>query len=72
MLSAFTLISGASIGVDRLAALLEMADAMPEEEDGPVFVSFFDKQLTVEYQKIAYEYISFSISSLSKYCFVKR
>ena len=46
---------GASIGVDRLAALLEMADAMPEPEDGPVFISFFDSQLTVEYQKMAYE-----------------
>lgn len=46
---------GASIGVDRLAALLEMADAMPELEDGPVFIVHFDDSLEVEYQKMAFE-----------------
>lgn len=46
---------GASIGVDRLAALLEMADAMPEQEDGPVFIVYFDDAMRTEYQKMAYE-----------------
>ncbi len=46
---------GASIGVDRLAALLEMADAMPEQEDGPVMIVHFDDKLTIEYQKMAFE-----------------
>lgn len=46
---------GASIGVDRLAALLEMADAMPEQEDGPVVIVHFDDALVLEYQKMASE-----------------
>jgi len=44
---------GASIGVDRLAALLEMADAMPEKENGPVLIVNFDDSLVLEYQKMA-------------------
>lgn len=46
---------GASIGVDRLAALLEMADAMPEPHDGPVLIVYFDDELRLEYQQMAYE-----------------
>lgn len=46
---------GASIGVDRLAALLEMADALPQQEDGPVLITHFDDDFALEYQKIAAE-----------------
>jgi histidyl-tRNA synthetase len=46
---------GASIGVDRLAALLEMANALPPKEDGPVLVTYLDSEFALEYQKIAAE-----------------
>ncbi len=45
--------TGASIGVDRLAALLQMANPQKVKAEGPVFIAYFDDGLQTEYYKIA-------------------
>ncbi len=45
--------TGASIGVDRLAAILPYANAAKAAADGPVFVVLFDDEMMSEYQLIA-------------------
>ncbi len=45
--------TGASIGVDRLAELLQLTNQTDILEDGPVFIATFDDSLMSEYQKIA-------------------
>ena len=47
--------TGASIGVDRLAALLQMADKEAVKAEGPVFIAYFDDELQTQYYKIAKE-----------------
>ena len=47
--------TGASIGVDRLAELLQLTKQSDILEDGPVFIAMFDDNLMSEYQKIAIE-----------------
>ena len=45
--------TGASIGVDRLAALLHMAKPEEVNAQGPVFIAYFDDNLQVKYYEIA-------------------
>ena len=45
--------TGASIGVDRLAALLQMANPEEVKAQGPVFIAYFDDNLQVKYYEIA-------------------
>ena len=45
--------TGASIGVDRLAALLQMANEEKVVAEGPVFIAYFDNELQTEYYEIA-------------------
>ncbi len=47
--------TGASIGIDRLAELLQLTNQTDALEDGPVFIANFDDNLMNEYQKIALE-----------------
>lgn len=47
--------TGASIGIDRLAALLQMANPDEVKAEGPVFIAYFDDNLQLEYYKIARE-----------------
>ncbi len=47
--------TGASIGVDRLAELLQLTNQTDALEDGPVFIASFDDNLMNEYQKLAGE-----------------
>jgi histidyl-tRNA synthetase len=45
--------TGLSIGVDRLAELLQLTNQAPEKISGPVLIVVFDNNLMPEYQKIA-------------------
>ncbi len=45
--------TGASIGVDRLAELLQLTNQTDILDDGPVFIANFDDNLMNEYQKVA-------------------
>lgn len=45
--------TGLSIGVDRLAELLQLTNQAPEKISGPVLIVVFDDNLMPEYQKIA-------------------
>lgn len=45
--------TGASIGVDRLAELLQLTNQAPKKILGPVLIIVFDNNLMTEYQKIA-------------------
>ncbi len=45
--------TGASIGVDRLAAILQMANPDEVKAQGPVLIAYFDDSLLNEYHKIA-------------------
>ncbi len=45
--------TGASIGVDRLAEIMTLTGKVPQKNDGPVFITYFDDELMPEYQKIA-------------------
>ena len=45
--------TGASIGVDRLAALLKMVKPEEAKADGPVFIAYFDDELQPLYYEIA-------------------
>lgn len=47
--------TGASIGVDRLAELLNMLNPGGAEATGPVLIAYFDDQLQNEYYRIARE-----------------
>lgn len=47
--------TGASIGVDRLAALLSMAKQDAIKAEGPVMIAYFDEELQNEYYRIAQE-----------------
>ncbi len=47
--------TGASIGIDRLAELLQLTQQTDDLEDGPVFIVLFDEHLMPEYQQIAHE-----------------
>lgn len=47
--------TGASIGVDRLAALLNMAKPEEYKAEGPVLIAYFDDELQNEYYRIARE-----------------
>src|SRR6185436_8299418 len=45
--------TGLSIGVDRLAELLQLTKQAPKQIPGPVLIVVFDNNLMTEYQKIA-------------------
>ena len=45
--------TGASIGVDRLAELLQLTNQAPKQIAGPVLIVVFDNNLMTEYQKMA-------------------
>ncbi|MEO1262254.1 MAG: histidine--tRNA ligase [Bacteroidota bacterium] len=45
--------TGASIGVDRLAALLQMVKSEDVKMEGPVFIAYFDDELQPLYYEIA-------------------
>ncbi|HQI70522.1 MAG TPA: histidine--tRNA ligase [Bacteroidales bacterium] len=45
--------TGASIGVDRLAELLQLTNQCQSDFNGPVFIAAFDDTLAMEYQRIA-------------------
>ncbi len=45
--------TGASIGVDRLAAILQMANPDEVKAQGPVIIAYFDDALLNDYHKIA-------------------
>lgn len=47
--------TGASIGVDRLAELLQLTKQAPKQIAGPVLIVVFDDYLMPEYQKMARE-----------------
>jgi histidyl-tRNA synthetase len=47
--------TGASIGVDRLAELLQMVKPGQTVAQGPVFIAYFDDELQPEYYRIARE-----------------
>ncbi|HFA49324.1 MAG TPA: histidine--tRNA ligase [Bacteroidetes bacterium] len=47
--------TGASIGVDRLAALLQMANDEKVKAEGPVFIAYFDDSLQTKYYEMAKE-----------------
>jgi len=45
--------TGGSIGVDRLAALMMLTDQIPQKQDGPILIVYFDDDLMPLYQEIA-------------------
>jgi histidyl-tRNA synthetase len=45
--------TGLSIGVDRIAELLQLTKQSPKQVSGPVLIVVFDNNLMTEYQKIA-------------------
>ena len=45
--------TGLSIGVDRIAELLQLTKQAPKQVTGPVLIVVFDNNLMTEYQKIA-------------------
>ena len=45
--------TGASIGVDRLAALLQMASEEKVKAEGSIFIAYFDDELQAKYYEIA-------------------
>ena len=47
--------TGASIGVDRLATLLQMAKPNEVKAQGPIFIAYFDDNLQTKYYEIAKE-----------------
>lgn len=59
--------TGASIGVDRLAALLNMANPDKYKAQGPVLIAYFDDELQNEYYRIARELRSKGIDT-EVYC----
>lgn len=63
--------TGASIGVDRLAALLRLTGKASEKADGPVLIAYFDDSLAGEYQKIARDLRQAGINTEVYYGFYK-
>lgn len=55
--------TGASIGVDRLAELLTLTNALPQSRQGPVLIISFDASLKSEYMKISSELRNEGIAS---------
>lgn len=63
--------TGASIGVDRLAALLTLTGKAGKKQDGPVLIAYFDDSLAGEYQKIARDLRAEGINTEVYYGFYK-